>query len=452
MVKSGDLLKYDYDTPFILIDHCNIDKDFHTKSSSDYCYVIGKPGVEKLLINKIDKNVRISKKLIDTLFSMKADISIYKKRKKNLYLGLFSKGIQYTINTVPKNVIVYVPKQPKEISSSEFIIDSKMIVFTKPETNVFYTLYSYVSTSLRGYEIIKIKNLTSFKDRIKNIVKHMLNYTFKTKYQIREEYVVKVIPKTLSLYRNVFDIIKDARNTHKFIAHAGGIIGSYIHSNSLEALNNSYKQGFRLFELDIIKTKDNIFVAAHDWKRWKEITGYNYSTPVHRKEFLEHRIYGKYTPLDIDRINKWFATHKDAVLVTDKVNVPREFISQFRFKNRLIMELFSVRAVKEALKLNIKAMPSWNVIVAINKDIDLLKRWGVKYVAASRRVILDNYNFFMKLKKAGIKTYVFHINSDRGKNELFSLLNDMKVIYGIYADKWNFNIFKIFTKKTIRSL
>ena len=60
----------------------------------------------------------------------------------------------------------------------------------------------------------------------------------------------------------------------RFIAHAGGRIEGMNYTNSLEALNNSYKNGFRLFELDIIETSDGEFVAAHvgnTLKRWWDI-------------------------------------------------------------------------------------------------------------------------------------------------------------------------------------
>ncbi len=63
-------------------------------------------------------------------------------------------------------------------------------------------------------------------------------------------------------------------DTNRFIAHAGGEIDGYKYTNTLEAVNTNYKKGFRLFELDIIKTADNIYVAAHDWKSWAINTGH----------------------------------------------------------------------------------------------------------------------------------------------------------------------------------
>lgn len=61
-------------------------------------------------------------------------------------------------------------------------------------------------------------------------------------------------------------------NVDWFIAHAGGKIDAFIYTNSKNALN--YKKGFRLFELDIIKTNDDRFVVALDWNNWLSQTEY----------------------------------------------------------------------------------------------------------------------------------------------------------------------------------
>ena len=55
-------------------------------------------------------------------------------------------------------------------------------------------------------------------------------------------------------------------------------------------LNLNYKKGFRLFELDIVESSDYIYVAAHDWKHWKSITGYTGVLPPTRVEFKPPKI------------------------------------------------------------------------------------------------------------------------------------------------------------------
>ena len=66
----------------------------------------------------------------------------------------------------------------------------------------------------------------------------------------------------LGLFCINFDTTK-----HKLIAHAAGGIDRFPYTNSKEAYLNSYKNGFRLFEIDISITSDEKLVARHDWKK-----------------------------------------------------------------------------------------------------------------------------------------------------------------------------------------
>ena len=127
--------------------------------------------------------------------------------------------------------------------------------------------------------------------------------------------------------KNIYNISQEEymKTNNRFIAHAGSMIDGHTYTNSLEALNQSYKSGFRLFELDILTTSDNFFVAAHDWETWKKMSGYSGSVPVSKKTFMSYKILGKYSPLDGEMINSWFKKHSDAILITDKINEPKIF-------------------------------------------------------------------------------------------------------------------------------
>ena len=239
--------------------------------------------------------------------------------------------------------------------------------------------------------------------------------------------------------RSKAEINIDSHDIKRFIAHAGGAIGEDTYTNSLEALNLNYKKGFRLFELDIIKSSDNIYVAAHNWKHWKSMTGYKGKLPPTRLAFKQKRINNKYTPMDIYDINNWFEQHPDAILVTDKVNTPLEFSNIFLDRERLMMELFSMKALREGIQANIKsAMPNWKLMpeMADNK-VQTLLDMSVTDIAASRKIIKNNKRFLRELKDHGIRVYVFHVNH-KGIDEIYVICNDMDYIYGLYADKYEF--------------
>lgn len=223
----------------------------------------------------------------------------------------------------------------------------------------------------------------------------------------------------------------------RYIAHAGGEINGVKSTNSKHALDENYKKGFRNFELDIIETSDGKLVAAHDWNMWARFTDFTGSLPPTHDQFMEQKIYGDYTTLDMDGINTWFKNHPDATLITDKVNDPIAFANAFVDKDRLIMELFSVMAVEKASEHGIQTMISQEPLLAIKGDkINFLKVNNVKHVAVSRRIIASQKKLMLQLRDAGIKVYVFNVNFDMGKDEQYVYDNELGLVYGMYADKW----------------
>ncbi len=275
------------------------------------------------------------------------------------------------------------------------------------------------------------------------------------KYTIKEyssktslSYIVSGFIKPLSKeiikknrIKNNIEANNYAKDKNRFIAHAGGQIEGHKYTNSLEALNNSYNKGFRLFELDIVKTSDNVYVAAHDWKYWAKITAYTGNLPPDRKTFKKQKVFKKYSTLDISDINKWFKNHPDAILVTDKVNTPKEFSEKFTDKNRLMMELFTWEAVKEGISAGIKSsMPTGNILNKIKGDkIAYLKRLGVTDIAISRSVINSNKALLKSIVDAGIHLYAFHVHNNKGEDEKYIVCKERYYFYGMYADSWDFN-------------
>lgn len=226
----------------------------------------------------------------------------------------------------------------------------------------------------------------------------------------------------------------------RYIAHAGGEVDGIKSTNSKEALDQNYKKGFRLFELDIIQTSDEKFVAAHDWKMWARFTDYEGELPPSHSEFKKHKIYGQYTTLDMKGINAWFVAHPEAILVTDKLNNPLAFANQFVDKNRLIMELFSEMSIEEASGNGIQPMISQEVLLNLAGDkLNFLEVNNVRYVAVSRRIIAREQELMLQLKDKGIKVYVYNVNFDPGKDEKYVQENEIGLVYGMYADRWIFD-------------
>jgi len=215
--------------------------------------------------------------------------------------------------------------------------------------------------------------------------------------------------KNMSHKKNLHSLCDPSR----FIAHAGGMINGDTYTDSLEALNLSYKNKFKFFELDILKTSDDKYVATHDWTSWKLWSKYPGKLPPTHKDFLKYKIKGKYTPLDMKSINTWFSHHADAILITDKVNNPKEFSDTFIDKKRLIMELFTMESVIEGLENNVTIMPNWHVIQMIQSEkLKTLNNLGILNISANEDNLLNNRKMFSNLIGNGLRIYIYGSNNE----------------------------------------
>lgn len=318
----------------------------------------------------------------------------------------------------------------KKLSSEETVIKHSQLASAQlEESNWISSLQRKIQlfwSTIVGWLITEIKDLYD------ELTQSLLNLYIKYLYTPHKE------PHTIIL-KNKNDYLLDQHKHERFIAHAGGEIERFTYTNSLEALNKSYQDGFRIFELDIIKTRDNVYVAAHDWKQWKAMTMYKGRLPPDRNTFKKFKISGKFTSMDIQDINTWFHDHPDATLVTDKVNDPKTFSQQFVDKKRLMMELFTWDAVQTAQKIGIKSvMPTAQLLFSIRGNIiSFLKRLGIKHIAISRTMIYQHRELLSELVNSKFKLYAFHIN--KNQDEEYVLCNESSYFYGMYADKWNFN-------------
>jgi glycerophosphoryl diester phosphodiesterase len=237
------------------------------------------------------------------------------------------------------------------------------------------------------------------------------------------------------------DVTVDMKD-HFMIAHAGGEIDNYIYTNSLEALNKSYSKGCRLFELDIRETSDGKLVAVHNWEQFKQMTGYQSEIndiALTEQEVLHSKIYGRFTPMNMQMINKWFAQHSDAILITDKINSPQKIADTtigFQFINRCVMELFSWKAIDEARMYNITPMASENLLfdADTSKTLQLLNQKHITYLCFSHHSIKKNKEFIQKLTANGFVSYIFHVNDDTIINEKYVYENYIGLVNGMYAD------------------
>lgn len=164
------------------------------------------------------------------------------------------------------------------------------------------------------------------------------------------------------------------------IAHAGGAINGAVYTNSRESIDKAVKNGFTMIELDLDKTSDGEIAALHDWDYFRGITGNEKNgKAMPPQKFLEQKIYGKYTPMDVFTINDFFERNSGAVLVTDKIRDFKGIIKNFKFTKRLIVEVFSYADYEKALKagilypaLSLNALGTVDAATVLKKNIRMV--------------------------------------------------------------------------------
>ncbi len=106
-------------------------------------------------------------------------------------------------------------------------------------------------------------------------------------------------------------------HTPLMILHAGGVTPEGVTgSNSLEALEHSYENGFRLLELDFSWTCDGELVCVHDWNAFYGRILDTDSPTLAQFEAVRDSTYG-FTSLTLDHLIAWLREHPGVSIVTD---------------------------------------------------------------------------------------------------------------------------------------
>lgn len=103
----------------------------------------------------------------------------------------------------------------------------------------------------------------------------------------------------------------------RLIAHGGGEIAGHRVTNSLQALNRTYRLGQRFIEVDFSWTSDNHLVLIHDWdETYRQFFSKNSEAPDLNKFNRLSMSYGL-TQLNFEQLLVWLRERPDALIITD---------------------------------------------------------------------------------------------------------------------------------------
>lgn len=220
------------------------------------------------------------------------------------------------------------------------------------------------------------------------------------------------------------------------IAHAGGAVGGQTYSNSLEALDDSYGRGCRLFELDIQWTSDGKLVLLHDWSTAAaRIFGGDFGDNWRSRETFLHtpRLDGL-TSLDLEGLVSWLEAHPDAVVVTDVKWENLQALARLRSEvpgaeRRLIPQIYGFQEYARVRELGFERiiLTLYRSPAGDHEVADFARSVPLFAVTMPLARAFDGLPSI--LDEAGVASLVHTVNSPRNARRLAELGVD-----GIYTD------------------
>ena len=219
------------------------------------------------------------------------------------------------------------------------------------------------------------------------------------------------------------------------IAHGAGEIENLRSTNTREALEQSYKKGYRYFEIDLCWTTDKHLVLIHDWKKTFKTLFMNAKGQPTLETFEAMRMVRNLTQMSLRSLYRWLSKHHDAHIITDVKyqNLKAlSFISKTAcaLKDQFIPQIYDPSELKPVEKMGFK-----DVILTLYRtaltDTELLEFVNAHGIFAITMPLRRAFSFgrMVDLRQKGISIYVHTVN----RIDVFKYLRKQGVS-GVYTD------------------
>lgn len=228
----------------------------------------------------------------------------------------------------------------------------------------------------------------------------------------------------------------------RVIAHAMGAIDNINYTNSLEAFYSNYNKGIRVFEVDLVMTKDNHLVLRHYWDN-NNLSNNKLTNRQTLNEFNEKKILEKYSSVNFDELLNLLDKYEDVYFILDIKESDNYIIKEcfqyinekLKIRNKNLINRLIPQVLSKEMYYDLKSIIDFPIIIyglyasefkeeevlkfIKDEKIEIISMWGYSY----------NENFGKEIKKLGTNIYVHTINS---KEEALEFIKSG--VDGIYSD------------------
>ena len=263
----------------------------------------------------------------------------------------------------------------------------------------------------------------------------------------------------------------------EYNAHALGNYHGYTYLNCKEALEHSYKTGFRFFEVDIQRTSDGHFVAYHLWTQAdadRQQIPFDEANPVpDLKTFLNYKFLTRafpsgLTPLTLEDVFDFMRAHRDVTVMFDFLagyvdrdnrELMKKFAAAFTDKEivkRSVVETYSLNNARYLYEAGYPNAQPWldtaenseKGFQEIGEILDFIGKYKIKNVSMSAVRIRNNPDELQALHRAGVRVFSPGWNTTKDLKEAEKLGLDVATTDLPMCSGWKMK----FTKQRYRLL
>lgn len=259
--------------------------------------------------------------------------------------------------------------------------------------------------------------------------------------------------RTIIYIDNYADNYDYSWTANTLVAHAMGDVDGKAYTNCLEAFEQSYEEGFRVFEVDLSMTADGQVAATHGWdandieKRLGfQLEPDRIGQPLTMAEFKGQLIKGKYVPLAWTDIVNLLSQYPDVYIITDTKDTEEpgvsacftKMISDASAIDETVLERVIPQVYNEAMYTSIHKLYPWKSVIYTlysiengeysQEIVDFVYQNSIQVVTTSEEH--SNEKLFHDLYEHGVKIYMHTYDDENIVNQL----KQERGIYGVYTN------------------